>query len=231
MNRLLRIFALLTAASMLIWIAGCGEEEEEEEKGPAPKVDAVNISEGQEVAGNTAIVVTFSKAVETATITVSGATGAVSGLPGKTATWTPSPDMPAGAHTLSITAEDSAGQGLDPAFTPVNFTATAPDTTPPALDVANCDPKDGADGVDPADYPEQIVLAFSEKLKEAKVSSKEPDFKSTDELSADGKTLTIKFLQFTLPNETEFTIKVAATDAAGNPAALEYSFTTMAKEQ
>jgi len=231
MNRLLRVFALLTAASMLIWIAGCGEEEEEEEKGPPPKVDAVNISEGATVAGNTAIVVTFSKAVETATITVSGATGSVTGVPGKTVTWTPSPDMPAGAHTLSITAEDSAGQGLDPAFTPINFTATAPDTIPPALDGAKCDPKDGADGVDPADYPEKLVVTFSEKLKEAKVTAKEPDFKSTDELAADGMTLTIAFLQFAMPNETEFTIKVAATDAAGNSADLEYSFTTMAKEQ
>jgi hypothetical protein len=229
MKGLLRIFALLTAASMLIWIAGCGEDEEEEEAGPPPGVESVTISEGQQVAGNTAIIVTFTKSVASATITVSGATGAATGVPGKTVTWTPSPDMPPGAHTLTISAEDAGGQGLDPAFTPVNFTAIAPDTTPPALDDGKCDPKNGADGVDPADYPETITLVFSEALAEAKVTAKEPDFKSTEELAAD--TLTITFLQYELPNETEVAITVEATDAAGNSADLEYGFTTMAKEQ
>jgi|GEM_PF-1955771 len=231
MKVLLRIFALLTAASMLIWIAGCGEDEEEEEAGPAPKVDAVNISEGQQIAGNASIVVTFSKSVASATITVSGATGAVTGIPGKQATWTPSPDIPPGAHTLSITAEDSAGQGLDPAFTPINFTAIAPDPDPPELDDGKCDPKNGADGVDPADYPETIEIAFNEALSEAKITAKEPDFKSTEELSADGKVLVITFLQYELPNETEVAITVSATDLAGNSADLEYGFTTMEKEE
>lgn len=38
MRKSLRMFALLMAASMLIWIAGCGEDEEEEEKGQSPEV-------------------------------------------------------------------------------------------------------------------------------------------------------------------------------------------------
>jgi hypothetical protein len=231
MKGLLRIFALLTAASMLIWIAGCGEEEAEEEAGPPPSVDTVTLSEGQQIAGNASITVSFSKAVESADITVSGATGTVTGLPGKTAIWTPSPDIPPGAHTLTITAEDSAGQGLDPAFTPVNFTAIAPDPDPPVLDDAKCDPKNGADGVDPADYPEKIEIAFNEALSAAKVTAAEPEFKSTEELSADGKVLTITFLQYSMPNETEFVITVSATDLAGNTAELEYGFTTMEKEQ
>jgi hypothetical protein len=229
MKGLLRIFALLTAASMLIWIAGCGEDEEEEEAGPPPGVESVSISEGQQVAGNTSIIVTFTKSVASATITVTGATGAVTGVPGKTATWTPSPDIPPGAHTLTVSAEDAGGQGLDPAFTPVNFTAIAPDTTAPALDDGKCDPKNGADGVDPADYPETITIVFSEALAEAKVTAKEPDFKSTEELAAD--TLTITFLQYELPNETEVTLTVEATDPAGNSADLEYGFTTRATEQ
>jgi hypothetical protein len=231
MKGLLRIFALLTAASMLIWVAGCGDDEEEEEAGPAPGVESVTISEGQQVAGNTSIIVTFTKSVASATITVTGAAGAVTGVPGKTVTWTPSGDIPPGAHTLTVSAEDTAGQGLDPGFTPVNFTAIAPDTTPPAMDDGKSDPKNGADGVDPADYPETITIAFSEALAEAKVTAKEPDFKSTDELAADGMSMVITFLQYELPNETEVKITVAATDPAGNSADLEYGFTTMAKEQ
>jgi hypothetical protein len=229
MRKLLSIFALLMAASMLVWFAGCGDDDDDDDAGPAPSVTSVSISEGQEVAGNTSITITFSKAVQKATVTVSGATGAVSGVPGNTITWTPSPDMPVGAHTLTVTAEDAGGQGLDPAFTPVNFKAIVPDTTPPALDGGACDPKDGADGVDPADIAEVLTVKFSEALAEAKITKKEPEFNSTDELVGD--TLTVSPLKFSFPNETEVIIGISATDAAGNTAELEYGFTTMAKEQ
>jgi hypothetical protein len=228
MKRLLRIFALLTAASMLIWIAGCGGDDEEEEKGPPPEVSAISITEGAEVAGNTAITITFSKAMESVSVTVTGATGAVT-VDGKVATWTPSPDMPSGAHTLTGSGTDKEDQSVD--FGPVNFSATAPDNEPPALDGGACDPKDGATGVDPAGYPDKLVIAVKDNVgvADVKITAADPEFGFTEEL-ADGK-LTVSFLKYSMPNETEFTITVSASDAAGNTAELTYGFTTMAKEQ
>ncbi|MBD3184139.1 hypothetical protein GF312_17780, partial [Candidatus Poribacteria bacterium] len=171
MKRFLRIFALLMAASMLIWLVGCGgDDEEEEETGPAPTVTSVSITEGAQVAGNQSITVTFSKAVASATITVTGATGTTT-VAGKTATWTPTGEIPPGAHTMTVSAEDSAGQALEGAV-PINFTAVAPDNTPPDLDAGSCDPEDGADGVDPADYPETLTVVFTEDLAEATVTAK-----------------------------------------------------------
>jgi hypothetical protein len=227
MKRSLRIFALLTAASMLIWIAGCGGDDEEEEKGPPPEVSAISVAEGAELAGNTAITVSFSKAMESVDIAVSGATGTVS-VVGKAATWTPSPDIPAGAHTLTGSGTDKEGQTVD--FGPVNFTAIAPDTTAPEIVDNKCDPKNGATGVDPADYPETLIIVFSEAMAEAKVTATDPEFDQVAELSAD--TLTITLMKYSMPNETEFTITVEGTDLAGNDlATTEYSFTTMAKEE
>jgi methionine-rich copper-binding protein CopC len=229
MRKILSIFALLTAASMLIWIAGCGDDDDDEEAGPPPQFESWNIADGAELAGNATITANFDKPIATATITVTGATGSTA-VSGKSATFTPSPAMSAGAHTASVTAEDSDGQAAE-GTTSVNFTATAPDTTPPALDGAKCDPPDGADGVDPADYPEKITLAFSEKLSDASVTLKDPDINTTNELAADGMTFVLNLLKVTLSNEQTYTIGVLAKDMAGNEAELEYSFTTMAKEQ
>ena len=227
MRKLLSILALLTAASMVLWIAGCGGDDDDDVVEP-PVFESWSITEGQELAGNATITATFDKSVTSATITVTGAAGTTVAA-GKTATWTPTGDIPAGAHTATVDAENDGGS-LEGAV-PVNFTAIAPDVTKPTLVGASCDPKDGASGVDPADYPETIVATFSEALKSATITGKDPDFKSTDELSADGKTLTIAFLQYTMPNETPFTITIEAIDMSNNSDTLEWTFETMAKEQ
>jgi hypothetical protein len=226
MKRSLRIFALLAAASMLIWMVGCGgDDEEEEDLGPEPVVESTIPAPGATVAGNASVTFTLNKTLAEAS--VAGAAGTTT-VAGKVVTFVPTGNMPAGPVTLTLTGADSGGQEVTHTL---SFTAGAVDETPPALDGGNCDPKDGADGVDPADYAETITIAFSEALADATVTSKEPDFKSTDELSADGKSLVITFLQYSMPNETEFVIAITASDAAGNSAELEYSFTTMAKEQ
>jgi hypothetical protein len=224
MRKLLRIFALLMAASMLLWIAGCGGDDEEEEEVDPPVFESWSITAGQELAGNATITATFDKSLDSATITVTGATGTTT-VAGKAATWVPTGDIPPGAHTATATGTNAGGDGE---ATPVNFTAIAPDVTDPEL--GTCDPKNGASGVDPADYPEEITVGFSEAVT-ATIVSKDPDFKSTEEMSADGMTMTITFLQYTMPNETPFTMEIEATDNSGNTATLEYSFETMAKEQ
>ena len=105
------------------------------------------------------------------------------------------------------------------------------DRDPPKLDDSRCDPKNGAKGVNPADYPEKIVLAFSEAVLDARVISITPYFKTSDELIADGRVLKIAFLQYDMPYEQEYNITVICRDLAGNWAKLEYSFTTMRKVQ
>jgi hypothetical protein len=225
MTKLLRIFALLTAASMLLWIAGCGDDDGEEEAVDPPVFESWSVAEGSELAGNASISANVDKKPDEATITVTGATGTTT-IAGKVITWVPTGDIPPGAHTATLSASNAGGD-VEGAV-PLNFTAIAPDVTDPEL--ATCDPKNGASGVDPEDYPETITVGFSEAVT-ATITSKDPDFKSTEEMSADGKTMTITFLQYTMPNETPFEIVIEATDNSGNTAELTYSFETMAKEQ
>jgi hypothetical protein len=223
MRRSLRIFALLMAASMLIWVAGCGDDEEEEEKGPAPEVESSVPAAGATIAGNASV--TFTLNVKLDEASVSGAAGTTT-IEGKNVIFTPTTDMPAGPVSLTLTGTSADGQEVSHTL---SFTAGAVDRDPPELVDSKCDPKNGATGVDPADYPEAITVVFNEDVAEAVVTSAEPEFKFTEEIAGD--TLTINFLQYSMPNETEYTIGVTAKDAAGNEAELEYSFTTMAKEE
>ena len=84
--------------------------------------------------------------------------------------------------------------------------------------------------MDPADLEEgeEIVLVFSEPLGDVTIDMIEPDEKIVDEI--DGDTVTITFLNWSLGNEQEVEIEIAAEDLAGNTAEFDYGFTTMAKE-
>jgi hypothetical protein len=226
MKRFLRIFALLVAASMLLWIAGCGGDDDDdddvEDTTPPALISSVPAAGGTQ-AGNAAVTLTFDEDVASATV-VSGGTGAA--VPaGTVVTFTPSPALPAGAVTLVISVKDAAGNETQAT---VSFTAIEPDPDPPVLVAADCVPADGESGVDPSGMTE-LVIAFNEDLKSAKVTSTDPEFKFTDKVA--GGVLTLTFLQWSPPNETTVTVGVDATDMANNTASVEYSFTTMAKEE
>jgi hypothetical protein len=228
MRKLLRIFALLMAASMLVWLAGCGDDDDDDEEA-VPVVQSV-MAAGSALAGatvpaNASIVVTFDIVVTAATVTVD-ATGTTA-VSGKTATWTPTGNMSEGGHAL--TAIEANGQTVAVPGGTISFTVTVPDTEAPTLDGGNCDPEDGEDGVDPADYPEKISAAISDNVAvtDAKVTSTDPDFPYIDDF-ADGQ-LTLTFQKYSMPNETEYTIEIEATDGT-NKANLTWTFTTMAKE-
>lgn len=227
MKRFLRIFALLVAASMLLWIAGCGgDDDDDDDTGDtvAPTLTAQIPAPGGTQAGNANVVLTYDETIATASI-VSGGTGTATPA-GTVVTITPSPAFAAGAVTLVVKVADAAGNETT---TTVSFTAAVADTTPPAM--GTCDPADGASNVTPDDYPDGITIGFSEALSSAKLTAKDPDFKSTEKLSADGMSLEISFLQYSLPFETTVTIGVNATDLAGNVADLEYTFTTEIKPE
>jgi hypothetical protein len=227
MKRLLRIFALLMAASMLIWLVGCGGDDDDDDNdndaGPVPTVVSASITAGASIAGNTTITFTMNKALASANVTGAAGTTTISGT---SVIFTPSPAM-SGSVTLSVTGEDAGGQAIDPPYS-ITFTATEPDTTPPSLVGASCVPANGASGVDPAGITE-LVVKFSEALKSATVTSKDPDFNSTDTVAGD--TLTITFLAYSLPNETPVSIGITAADPSGNSADVTYGFETMEKAQ
>jgi len=236
MKRLLSIFGLLTAFLMVIMFVGCGGDDEEETL-PEPTVTSISVAAGSEVAGNTAITIAFSRKVDDGSvdIQVSGATGTVSwDAAGKTATWTPTGDIPAGAHTLTVSGSAADDQAIG-GTTSVNFTAVAPDNVPPEIDGNKCEPKNGEDGVDPADVNDagEIVIVFTEPCKGVKVDSASPeDMKFVDELSADGTELVLTFQKWEIGNEVEVEIELVGTDMAGNDLKDgSYGFTTMAKEE
>ena len=231
MKRLSRIFALLMAASMLIWMVGCGGDDDDDDNnnnndaGPMPEVSSTIPAAGGSQAGNSAV--TFNLNKQLATADVSGAGGATA-IAGNSVVFTPSPAIPEGSVTLTLTGKDAGGQEVTSTLT---FTVLVADSTPPALVGASCVPPDGATGIDPAAHPDGLTIAFSEALASATVTAKDPDFTGTDALSADGTKVEIAFLQYTLANETTYSISLTVTDAAGNPADVVYSFTTMAKPE
>ena len=230
MKKLMSILALLMAASMLFWLAGCGGDDDDDDDcadNVAPSVVSV-VPNGGSIAANGSITVTLSKSVDSATITMGGAAVTPTSADQKIFTFTPPAE--GNGQALAITAEDSCGDGLDPAYAGVSFDVIAPDTTAPTIVNGDCEPENGEDGVEPAGI-EEIVIVFSEEMKVAEVIAFEPeDAKIDTELAGD--TLTISFLGgFSLGNEQEVTVELTGEDIAGNALADdEYSFTTMAKE-
>jgi hypothetical protein len=219
MTKIFRILALLTAASLLLWIAGCGGDDDDDDcaENVAPTVTLSPA--GGDVFSNTTITATCSKPVDS--LTVSGAAASPTSADNKVFTFT----LPEGSATITVDCTDACG---DTGSASGTYSVGAPDNTAPDLDGGGCDPKDGADGVDPADV-EEIVLKFSEALKAAEVTSFEPDGDIAPEL--DGDTVVISFLgNFSLGNEQEIVIELDIEDLAGNTASVEYTFTTMAKE-
>jgi hypothetical protein len=230
MKKLLSIIALLMAASMLFWLAGCGGDDDDDEcdENVAPKVASVSPN-GGDVFANSVITVSLSKVVDSVTITMGGA--AVTPTSADNKVFTFSPPAEGANQALAITAEDACGDGLDPAFAGVTFNVGAIDPDPPVLAGDKCDPKDGADGVDPAGY-EAITIVCNENLASADIVSVEPEIDPAPAVEVDGDTVTLAFLGgYKLSNEMEVEIVLSVTDLAANSAELTYSFTTMSKEE
>jgi len=222
MKKLLSIITLLIAASMLFWIAGCGGDDDDDDDCASNVAPTVTLSPaGGDIFSNTVITATCSKPVDTLTVS----TGATATPDANKKVWTFSLAEGDG-QAVTVDCTDACGDSGSASGT---YNVGAPDTIPPELVGGDCSPEDGADGVDPADIDE-IVLVFSEALSGVEITTFEPaDAKIDTDL--DGDTLTISFLGGWSPgNEQEFVIEATAEDLAGNTADVEYSFTTMAKE-
>jgi hypothetical protein len=226
MKKLLRFSALLTAALMVFIMVGCGGEDEEEGDTTPPTMTSATPPSGAELAANASITLIFSEKM--GAVTVAG--GVVTLGDGKTVTVAPAGEWSAGSVTLTVTGTDVAGNDL--AAQTLSYTVKAADNTPPDIDDAKCDPKNGADGLEPGDVT-AIKIVFTETMKGVKVDGFEPEDAKVDPQFDGDKTLNIAFLGgYSLGNEMEIVVKLSGTDLAGNAlATTEYKFATMAKEE
>lgn len=97
-----------------------------------------------------------------------------------------------------------------------------------------CDPADGSSEVNPKNYRDKIVIAFSELMSEVTVYATEPKFSYTTELNNDVFIINFKD-GYIMPKGTRFTVWLRGTDLAGIELEkcegchiAEYSFTTIA---
>ena len=116
----MKTFALLIAVSILL--VGCGGNDDDDDQNPQiPRVVRVASGsaklQGASIPANATIVVEFNMVVKDVEIIID-APGTVS-VTGKTATWVPMGDMPAGNHTLSEIIVD--GQPVE--ISPITFIA------------------------------------------------------------------------------------------------------------
>lgn len=221
MMRALRIFGLLMTALMLFWIAGCGDDDDDDDCCASNVPPTVTLlPAGGDIFGNTIITAKCSKVVETLTIS----TGAIA-TSSDNKVWIFSLAEEGAGQSITVECIDACG---DVGSAIGTYHVGGCGCGEPELDGEACNPKDGANDVDPEDVSE-ITLFFSESLSGAEITNFEPEADISSEL--DGDTLTISFLGgYSLPNEQEVVIELTVEDLAGNTVDVEYSFTTKAKE-
>jgi hypothetical protein len=220
MTKVLRIFTLLMVVSMLLWIAGCGGDDDDDECADNVAPTVTLNPNGGDIGSNTVITATFNKTVDT--VTATGAAPVAVAADNKV--WTFSLGVGDG-QSVTVEGTDTCGETGSAV---ASFNVGAPDTTAPTLDKAGSTPPDGAD-VDPAGVAE-IVLKFSEPLASAELTNFEPEAQVQAVL--DGDTVTVEFLGgFTLSNEQTIVVELTVKDGAANESAITYSFTTMKKEE
>jgi len=229
MTKLLRIFALMTAALMVFVMIGCGGDDEADKDTTKPTMVSANPASG-DLAANASITLTFSEKMGSVG-TSSGTATLDSG--GKTATIAPTGEWPSGELKLTIVGKDVAGNELE--GTSLTYTIKAADKDAPDIVAASCVPPNGEAGVDPAtvNADKKVVIVFSEAMGDAKVDSFEPADVKFEAVFDGDKTLTVSFLGgYTLSNEQTIKINIIGKDKAGNALKTTvYTFTTMKKEE
>jgi hypothetical protein len=223
MKRTIQALAMLIAMTLLIvWMVGCGEEEEEPVATAAGTT--VNPAEGSEIAANAEIKITFDEPVESVTVNGQPATGAG-------AAWSFKGDLTGqtGIQIAWTNLDGSTGEGKS-----VSYTITALDETPP--EIASSDPADGDKDLNPEDVNNDgIEVKFNEAIKKVsvEVTIEGEALKWTSELSDDKMTATLIMLPGgEIPYESEIVVVLTAEDNAGNKLEdAEITFTTAAKEE
>jgi hypothetical protein len=233
MQKLLRSLAVIMAAMLVVFMVGCGGDEDGEEDGEddgtaqlsATTIASTNPAQGSEVPPNASVSLTLDEAVNSVTVNGTAATGS-----GKT--WSinlTGLDLPAGSATLNIAwkNKDDTDGSATAAFT---IQETADTTAPTITDstVSNND-KD----VEPAGLnTDGISITFSEDVTAGDISI---SIEGGDALNwlADWSANSVTIVPAKgaeLGNETSYEISVSTEDGSANKLDATISFTTKSKE-
>ena len=232
MQKLLRTLAVIMAAMLVVFMVGCGGDDDGEDEGdegtmeqPSATTATTSPAAGSEVAPNASLTITLDEAVDA--VTVNGTAAAGSGK-----TWTlnlAGLNLPAGSATLNIgwtNKDGTAGSGS------VALTIQAEaDTTAPSIDSSTVSNNDK--DVDPAGLnTDGVTITFSENVNEGDISLSIEGGDALNwlaEWSANSVTI-VPAKGAELGNETTYEISVSTEDGAGNAFSTTISFTTKAKE-
>ncbi len=214
MKLFFRTLAIVMAALFAVYMVGCGNGDDE----PEPEAAAFESAEpaSGDLAANGSIKVTFDNnpgdvTVSAGTVAGSGKSRTISG--------------PFDAGALALTIDWTNGEGSHT----LNYTVVAADEAAP--EVTSSDPKDGAEGVDPADvFEDGIEVTFSEPVTgDLMLMDGDEDVGWTSK--TDGDTITLQGnAGQELSNETEYEVAGTVKDGAGNEAEVSITFVTKAKE-
>ena len=214
MKLFFRTLAIIMAALFAVYMVGCGDGGDDPEPEAAAFVSAEPAS--GDLAANGSIKVTFDN--NPGDVTVSAGTVAGSG---KSRTI----NGPFTAGALALTIEWTNGDGSHT----LNYTVVAADETAP--EVTGSNPKDGAEGVDPAKvFEDGIEVTFNEPVTgDLMLMDGDDDVGWTSK--ADGNKIMLSGnAGQELSNETEYEIAGTVKDGAGNEAEISLTFVTKAKE-
>ncbi len=219
MKLFFRTLAIVMAALFAVYMVGCGDGETDPEPEAAAFVSATPAS-GGELAANGTISVTFDN--NPGEVTVTG--GGTVSTSGKTRNISPpAAGYPAGALAITLTWVNGDGSHT------LNYTVVAADEAAP--EVTGSNPKDGAEGVDPAKvFEDGIEVTFNEPVTgDLMLMDGDDDVGWTS--NADGNKIMLQGnAGQELSNETEYEIAGTVSDGAGNEAEISLTFVTKAKE-
>lgn len=221
MNRLLRTLALVVSAMLVVFMIGCGGDEEDGDDVVEATFASSNPADGGELASNASLTLTFSAAPENVTVNGKPATVA-----GKTATLA-GPHAGSGPTAFAIAWDN--GPGGNAGSHTLNLNVLAPDTTAPTVTKKNFDSKDA----DPEPLnTDGVEIEFSETIAKSSLKLTLEDGTDLGWLPevADNKVTFTPLKGKELGNETTYIVQGSVEDAAGNKTDVKETFVTKGKE-
>ena len=217
MRNSLRWLSLFMAPALVISLSAlmvaCGGDDGEGGGDDATAVlNVVSPADGSTVPENSTATLTFDK--DPGAVTVNGAAAAGAGT----------------SRTFTVTAAANSIAWDNGGAQTVNYTLTAPDTTPATLSSVSPDVKDATD-VDPADLADGIELTFSEDVDVDELLISTGGSALAWINTTDGAVVTMQDAgDDPIVNETTYDVEGTVVDLGGNETDVSFSFTTKAKE-
>jgi len=203
--------ALVISLSALMVACGGGGDEGGGDDATAV-LNVVSPADGSTVPENSTATLTFDK--DPGAVTVNGAAAAGAGT----------------SRTFTVTAAANSIAWDNGGAQTVNYTLTAPDTTPATLSSVSPDVEDATD-VDPADLADGIELTFSEDVDVDELLISTGGSALAWINTTDGAVVTMQDAgDDPIVNETTYDVEGTVVYLGGNETDVSFSFTTKAKE-